>query len=90
MLLQFSTPFTYDIDPRDARMFVLSLEEDVITPETEREITLYFVWVQDVLASGVMPFKNHVGDPIGEPWAAFAGKNLLGGIVSTSLHGQGI
>ena len=73
------TPFTYDIDPRDSRLFALALEEKLVIPETERDVTIYIKWVQAVLQSGVFPFKDHNKNDIGEPWASKAGQQIAGG-----------
>ena len=46
-IVHWSTPFTYDIDPYDAKMYVMMCEEDSMVPElTDEEILIYKVhWV---------------------------------------------
>ena len=79
LVYHWSTPFTYDMDPKDARLYCFSIEDDLVTPKTEAEITTFIVWQQGVLESGIIPALNHLQEPISEPWASQAGQSLASG-----------
>ena len=74
-----STPFSYDKDPKDAKLYILMVEEALFCEETEEELTVYFIWCQNVLESGIFPYTDHLKKPIGPPWNKKSGEPIAGG-----------
>lgn len=74
-----SSPFAHDMDPKDARLYVIMVESSAKAVETDREVALFLKWLQEVLESGVFPYLDHNGRPIQAPWSEKSGHPIAGG-----------
>jgi len=75
----WSTPFTYDCDPKDAKLYCIMLEEAMMTPEAEAEITEFIGYNDKIMTEGVHPSTGFKLRPLDPARAALAGKPLAGG-----------
>ena len=76
----WSSPFSHDIDPKDAKLYIMMLEEGLQMPcVTENQITVYLEYQNTVLRSGKHPAKNHDGSPVTGDKVELIGKDLAGG-----------
>ena len=71
---QSVTPCVYQ--PEDTRHFCLTLNEDLICPETEEDIAIFFAWCFGVGEKGVMPKRNHLNQILGSPWSNMCGQDI--------------
>ena len=75
----WSTPFTHDVDPRDAKLYMLTIDEAILLPETEMEIAEFINWNHKVMRSGVLPTYNHASTKMTGERLRVAGGELARG-----------
>ena len=78
----WSTPFTYDIDYRDSKLYMFMIDEHSMVPGgTEDEITDFICFCQETLESGVYPSTLHDRKtPVTGHRAKVAGQPLASGM----------
>ena len=78
-IYHFSTPFTYDVDPRDAKLYVLAIEESIMVHETEIEIASFIAYNDEVLRNGVHPALDHNKKQVTGKRKELIGQDIAGG-----------
>ena len=78
-IYQWCTPFAFNINPKDSRLYILMIDEAIRTEKTETEVASYLSYQNEVLKSGVHPSLDHDGNPVTGSKVDLIGKKLAGG-----------